>query len=153
LVDVAHAPAWLAAAAVGVRMAAGFVGDLALIPLLARVPGRRVMGAGAVVAGISFPAFLLLPGSLPKMAALGVLSLATCPWYPLLEAELFGCLEGQSGVAVTLSSVAALAGALGPLAVGYLAETWSLTGALATLGVVPLVVLAGLSGGRPGPPP
>ena len=71
----------------------------------------------------------------------------TAPWYPVLQARLYGSLPGRSSVAVTLSSAAGLAGGLGPLAVGLIAGTFGLSWALAGLAVVPVVVLAGSAGG------
>ena len=75
-----------------------------------------------------------------------MLSAATAPWYPILQARLYGSLPGRSSVAVTLSSAAALAGGLGPLAVGLIAEAFGLSWALAVLVVVPVAVLAGTAG-------
>ena len=75
---------------------------------------------------------------MPKLVILAVLSAATAPWYPLLQARLYGSLPGRSSVAVTLSSAAGLAGGLGPLAVGLIAA-----GVRADLG-------AGGPGGRAG---
>jgi FSR family fosmidomycin resistance protein-like MFS transporter len=77
---------------------------------------------------------------------LAVLSAATAPWYPLLQARLFGSLPGRSSIAVTLSSAAGLAGGLGPLAVGLLAGAFGLSWALAALVFVPVVILAGVAG-------
>ena len=85
-----------------------------------------------------------------KLIILAVLSVATAPWYPILQARLYGSLPGRSSVAVTLSSAAALAGGLGPLAVGLIAQAFGLSWALAVLVVVPVAVLAGSAGARPG---
>jgi MFS transporter, FSR family, fosmidomycin resistance protein len=72
---------------------------------------------------------------------LAALSAVTAPWYPVLQARLYGSLPGRSPVAVTLSSAAGLAGGLGPLAVGLTAQAFGLSWALAGLVVVPVVVL------------
>jgi MFS transporter, FSR family, fosmidomycin resistance protein len=72
---------------------------------------------------------------------LAVLSAATAPWYPLLQARLYGSLRGRSSVAVTLSSAAGLVGGLGPLAVGIIAERAGLPWALGVLAIVPVVIL------------
>src|SRR5208337_2299168 len=91
----------------------------------------------------------------PAVAALAVairlgaaLTGATAPWYPLLQARLYGSLPGRSSVAVTLSSAAGLAGGLGPLAVGLVAQGFGLSWALAGLVVVPVAVLLGPAGDR-----
>src|SRR5262249_41279516 len=69
------------------------------------------------------------------------LSAATAPWYPVVQARLYGSLPERSSVAVTLSSAAGLAGGLGPLAVGLAAQEFGLSWALAGLVVVPVAVL------------
>ena len=69
--------------------------------------------------------------------------MATAPWYPVLQARLYSSLPGRSSVAVTLSSAAGLAGGLGPLAVGLIAQAFGLPWALAGLVAVPVAVLAG----------
>ena len=78
---------------------------------------------------------------LPKLAVLAALSAVTAPWYPLLQARLYGSLPGRSSVAVTLSSAAGLAGGLGPLTVGLVAQGFGLSWALAGLVIVPVAVL------------
>lgn len=62
----------------------------------------------------------------------------------MLQASLYGSLPGQSGVAVTLTSAAGLAGGIGPLAAGFLAERFGLAWALAGLALAPVCLLAGL---------
>jgi MFS transporter, FSR family, fosmidomycin resistance protein len=59
----------------------------------------------------------------------------------VLKAELFGSLPGRSGLAVSLSSAAGLAGGLGPLAVGLLAQQFGLSWAMAALCVAPVIML------------
>jgi len=105
-----------------------------------------VLRASAVAAALLYPGFLLAPGAAAKLVILAVLSAATAPWYPILQARLYGSLPGRSPVAVTLSSAAALAGGLGPLAVGLIAEAFGLSSALAVLVIVPVAVLAGTAG-------
>ena len=132
-----------AALAVGVRLAAELAGSVLLIPALERWPGRLVLRVSAGAALALCPAFLLVPGFWPKVCVLAGLSVVTSAWYPVLQAELYASLPGRSGVAVSLSSAATLAGGLGPLAVGLLAGWLGLGWALAGLAVGPAVVLAG----------
>jgi len=87
------------------------------------------------------PAFLLIPGLGAKLMLVAVLTLATAPWYPVLKAELFGSLPGRSGLAVSLSSASGLAGGLGPLAVGLLAQQFGLSWAMTALCVAPVIML------------
>jgi FSR family fosmidomycin resistance protein-like MFS transporter len=142
-VAVAGASPARAALAVGVRLAADLAGSAVLIPVLERHPGRLVLRASAGAALALYPAFLVVPGFWPKICVLAALSVVTPAWYPVLQAELYASLPGRSGVAVSLTSAATLAGGLGPLAVGYLAGWLGLGWALAALAVVPACVLAG----------
>jgi MFS transporter, FSR family, fosmidomycin resistance protein len=148
LVDVEHVRPTVAAFAIAIRLGAGLAGGGALVVVLERVGDLAVLGATAAAAALLYPAFLLVPGVGPKLAILAVLSAATAPWYPLLQARLYGSLPGRSSVAVTLSSAAGLAGGLGPLAVGLGAQAFGLGWALAGLVVVPVVVLGLSATGR-----
>jgi FSR family fosmidomycin resistance protein-like MFS transporter len=117
--------------------------------ILERVSDLTVLRVSAAAAALLYSAFLLVPGVVPKLAVLAVLSAATAPWYPVLQARLYGSLPGRSSVAVTLSSAAGLAGGLGPLTVGLVAQSFGLSWALAGLVLVPVAVL--LVPGRGGP--
>jgi FSR family fosmidomycin resistance protein-like MFS transporter len=141
LVDVVHLSPAVAALAIAVRLGAALAGDTGLIAVLERVGDRAVLRVTAAAAALLYPVFLLVPGAVPKLAALALLSAATATWYPLLQARLYGSLPGRSSVAVTLSSAAGLAGGLGPLAVGLAAQGFGLSWALAGLAVVPVAVL------------
>jgi hypothetical protein len=147
LVDVAHLSPATAALAVAVRLGAALAGNVVLLGVLERTGvleragDLAVLRASAGAAALLYPGFLLVPGAVPKLVILAVLSAATAPWYPLLQARLYGSLPGRSPVAVTLSSAAGLAGGLGPLAVGLVAQAFGLPWALAGLAVVPVAVL------------
>ena len=148
LVDVAHVTPAVAALAIAIRLGAGLGGDAALVVVLDRVGDVAVLRGSAAAAALLYPAFLLVPGTAAKLVILAVLSAATAPWYPLLQARLYGRLPGRSSVAVTLGTVAGLAGGLGPLAVGMVAERFGLSWALAGLAIVPVVVLIGCATAR-----
>jgi MFS transporter, FSR family, fosmidomycin resistance protein len=149
LVDVAHLTPAVAALAIAIRLGAALAGDAALIVILERVSDLTVLRVSAAAAALLYPAFLLVPGVVPKLVVLAVLSAATAPWYPVLQARLYGSLPGRSSVAVTLSSAAGLAGGLGPLAVGLVAQSSGLSWALAGLVLVPVAVLLVPGGGGP----
>ena len=149
LVDVVHMTPAVAALAIAIRLGAALAGDAALVVLLERAGDLTVLRVSAVAAALLYPGFLLVPGIVPKLVVLAALSAATAPWYPVLQARLYGSLPGRSSVAVTLSSAAGLAGGLGPLAVGLLAQGFGLSWALAGLVLVPVAVL--LIPGRPRP--
>jgi MFS transporter, FSR family, fosmidomycin resistance protein len=142
LVVSVHASPLVAAIGVAVRLGAGLAGYAALTPVLERFSPLRVLRVSVLVSGVLFPVFLLVPGIAPKLIALAALSIVTAPWYPVLMAELYSSLPGRSGLAVSLSSAASLAGAAGPLVVGLLAQEVGLTWAMAVLCVVPVAMLA-----------
>ncbi len=142
-VAVVHVSPVQAALAVAVRLGAGVAGDVLVIRVLDRISGLPVLRASAVAALLLYPAFLAVPGFAAKVVVLGVLTIATAPWYPVAQAQLYASLPGQSGIAVTLTSAAALLGGLGPLAVGVAAEHAGLAVALSGLVLAPAAVLAG----------
>jgi FSR family fosmidomycin resistance protein-like MFS transporter len=140
LVAVAHASPAQAALGVAIRLAAGLAGDVLTIWLLERRGSAAILRASAVTAMVAYPAFLAVPGLVPKLVILAVLSVATAPWYPIIAAGLYQSLPGRSGVAVSLTSAASLLGALGPLAVGLLAQRFGLAWAVTGLAVAPAVI-------------
>jgi MFS transporter, FSR family, fosmidomycin resistance protein len=144
LVDVVHATPDQAAFGVAIRLGAGLAGDAAVLWALRWARGLSLLRISAAAAALLYPGFLLVPGIGLKLLLLGGVSFATAPWYPLLQARLYGSLPDSSGIAVSLSSAAGLLGGVGPLAVGFLAQRFGLGWALAGLAVVPLCVLGGL---------
>jgi FSR family fosmidomycin resistance protein-like MFS transporter len=141
-VAVVHTSPAVAALAVAVRLGAGLAGDLLLIGVLERFEPLRVLRVSVLGTGAVFPVFLLVPGLGAKLVLLAAVSIATSPWYPVLEAELFRSLPGRSGLAVSLKSAVGPVAALGPLAVGLLAQHLGLNWAMAALAVVPAAMLA-----------
>jgi MFS transporter, FSR family, fosmidomycin resistance protein len=148
LVAALHASAFVAALGVAVRLGAGLAGYALLNPVLERLNPLRVLRASVLVSGLLFPAFLLVPGVAGKLVLLAAVSIATAPWYPVLMAELYASLPDRSGLAVSLSSAAAMVGAAGPLVVGLLAEQIGLPWAMGVLCVVPVIMLAAPAGAR-----
>ena len=146
LVDVAGASPAEAALGVAVRLGAGLAGDALFVVISRRVSGPAALRVSAIAACGLYPAFLLI-GCLPaKLAILAVLSMMTACWYPVVQAGLYTSLPGRSGIAVFLSSAAALLGAAGPLAVGFIAQQAGLTWALAALAAAPAAMLAAVPG-------
>jgi MFS transporter, FSR family, fosmidomycin resistance protein len=141
LVYAVHASPAVAALGVAVRLGAGLIGYAVLPVLVERLASLRVLRASVLLAALLYPAFLLVPGITAKLVVLAVLSAVTAPWYPVLTTELYACLPGRSGLAVSLTSAAGLVGALGPLAVGLAAQHVGLAWAMAALAAVPVILL------------
>jgi FSR family fosmidomycin resistance protein-like MFS transporter len=141
LVDVAGLSAAAAALAVSAWLAAGLLGNLALLPLLRRTSGVRYLRASAVAAGLLFAGFLLVPSAAAKLALLLPLGLVNAGWYPILKARLYAELPGRSGAAMALASLTAPLAAFPPLAVGALAALYGLDAALWLLLIAPAALL------------
>ena len=151
LVDVAGLSPAEAAVGVAVRLGAGLAGDALFVIVARRVSGRAALRVSALTAVVLYPAFLFVPSLPAKLAILALLSLTTACWYPVIQAGLYSSLPGKSGIAVFLSSAAALVGAAGPIAVGFIAQQAGLTWALVVLGAAPAAVIAILPRGPRSP--
>ena len=141
LVVSVHASPAVAALGVAVRLGAGVAGYGLLARVLDRFGRGRVLRVSVWLTAGLYPAFLLVPGLWAKLAVLVLLTLASTPWYPVLQAGVYDCLPEHSGLAVSLESAAGLAGGLGPLAVGLLAQHLGLSWAMTALCAAPLVML------------
>ena len=143
-VDVARTSPATAALAVGLLSVATLVGDALLVLLLARgMRGIAFLRGSALALALVVPAFLLLPG-LAKLGPLALLGLLRAGSYAILKARLFSALPGQSGAALSLSSLSGLLGSVPPLLIGLLAERFGLGAALWLVLLAPLALLVGL---------
>jgi fucose permease len=131
-----------AALAVGIWVAAGLVGSLAVLRWLRRASGARYLRASAIAAAALLAGFLVVPGLAAKLSVLAALGMVTAGWYPLLKARLYEELPGRSGTAMSLSASMDPVGALPPLAIGLAAEAFGLGTALWLLLVGPAALLA-----------
>ena len=95
LVDVAHLTPAVAALAIAIRLGAALAGDAGLVVVLERAGDLTVLRASAAAAALLYPGFLLVPGAVPKLVVLAALSAVTAPWYPILQARLYGSLPGE----------------------------------------------------------
>ncbi|GMA16946.1 MFS transporter [Deinococcus metallilatus] len=136
--------------AVAVFTGVGLVGDVLVLPLLERVPGVRYLRLSALVTAAVFPAFLLAPQVIAKLALLGLLGLLNAGWYAVLQARLYASLPERSGTVMALGSVAGMVGGAVPLLLGAVAERFGLETALWCLLAGPLALLVGLPRLRPG---
>jgi MFS transporter, FSR family, fosmidomycin resistance protein len=126
--------------AVAVWTGAGLAGSAAMIPLLRRVDGLRYLRASAVATGLLFVAFLVVPAVEAKLALVAVIAIVNAGWYPVLQARLYGALDGASGLVLTVGALFPLNAVL-PLAIAGTAERWSLQSALWPLLAAPLALL------------
>jgi len=147
-VDVVRVTPVQAGLAVAVWSAVSLVGDLLTVPLLERVRGLRLVRWGAAAQLLLFPAFLLVPGFLAKLALLALLALVSLGWYPVLKAQLYSAMPGQSGTVMTVGNIAGLAGSLLPLGLGLVAERFDLSATMWLLLLGPIALLLGIPGRR-----
>ncbi|WP_420593773.1 MFS transporter [Deinococcus sp.] len=147
--DVMGTSAGGAALATFVLTGVGLIGDALLLPLLGRVSSLRYLRLSAALSATLFPAFLLLPGLITKLALLGAVGFLNAGWYAILQARLYASLPGRSGVALALGNLAGLLGGLAPLLLGVVAERFGLTAALWLLMLGPLALLRGLPAPHP----
>ena len=141
-VDVAGTGPVEAALAVSVWTGAGFAGDLALLPLLRRVSGRRYLRASALGALAVYPAFLIVPSTAGKLGLLAALGLLNSGWYAIPKAGLYSSLPGRSGTAVAVGGAGGIVGALVPAALGFLAAHAGLAATMWLLLLAPVALVA-----------
>ncbi|MEL6407303.1 MAG: MFS transporter [Chloroflexota bacterium] len=122
----------------------GLLGDLLLIPFLERVDGIRYLRVSVVVQLFLYPAFLLIDGYGAKLVLLGAIGLFNAGWYAILVAKSYDTLGEQSGAVLVVGNVAGIFGALLPVALGAIAQVYSLEAAMWCLLAGPVALLIGL---------
>jgi len=144
MVDVAGVDPARAGAAVVVLAVAGLAGDTLLLPLLERVPGTRHLRLSAMAVLLVYPAFLLLPGFIPKLVPLALLGLLRAGWYAVPQARLYDEIPEASGSMLVLANAAGLLGSSLPIVFGLAAQRagFGMAMWLLMLGPVALLVLA-----------
>lgn len=143
-VDVVGLPPQTAVLAVAVWTGVGLLGDFLLIPLLEKVPGLTYLRVSVVIELILLPAFLLIPGLLPKLILLGLIGFFNAGWYAIIKAELYKTIPGQSGAMLVLDNISAIVGKSLPLGIGILAQVFGLAAAMWVFLAGPLALLVGL---------
>jgi FSR family fosmidomycin resistance protein-like MFS transporter len=143
-VDVAGLGPVQAGLALGVWTGAGLVGDLLLVPLLARVDGVVYLRASAAMVAALYPLFLLVDSVEAKLVLLAALGLLNSGWYAIPKAGLYASLPGRSGTAIAIGSVTGLAGSLIPVTLGLLAQRFGLETTMWLLLAAPVVLFVGL---------
>lgn len=141
LVGVAGLGPASAALALGGMTAAGLAADLASIWLLERIPGRRILRVGAILAAAVYPILLAAPWAGVKVALLLLIRLLTLGWYPVLQGEAYAAAPGRSGAMLAFSSVAGVIGAALAWLVGALAELAGLQAAMWLILLAPVSLI------------
>jgi MFS transporter, FSR family, fosmidomycin resistance protein len=122
-------------------MAAGLANNLFLIPILDHFPGRRVVRLSALLAGILYTAFLLVPGVQAKVLLGIAVHFSTLGWYEVLQGEAYAALPGRSGTVMAINSVMSVLGAALVWFVGWFASQAGLPAAMWLLLAGPLALL------------
>jgi len=133
-------------------MLASLAGDLVLLPLLDRIPGRTLVRVLARCALVLYPAFLLVPWPWAKIVLACLLRFSTLGWYPIMEGEAYAAAPGRSG---TVSAIGSLSGLLvgGMTAgIGWVAEQAGLSLAMWLLLLGPLALVLGVPKAQSTPP-
>ncbi|MBK9749096.1 MAG: MFS transporter [Chloroflexi bacterium] len=147
-VDVVRAGESSAGIAVAVWAGVGLIGDLLLIPLLERVRGLTYLRISAALNFILYPAFLLVPGFIPKLIIVALLGFTNAGWYSILQAQLYSALPGRSGLVVTINSVTSIIHDLLPLMIGVVAEAFGLGSAMWLMLLGPIALTIGIPRGQ-----
>jgi MFS transporter, FSR family, fosmidomycin resistance protein len=136
MVDVTHASPVRAGLAVAVLTGASLIGDALLLPLTRRVSGMVYLGRSASIMIVLYPAFLVVPGFVPKLAALVCIGVLRAGWYAIPQARLYDEIPETSGSMLVLSNAGAVVSALIPFGFAVVAGT-------AGFGIAMWLLLAG----------
>lgn len=142
--DVAGVSLPAASAVVTVATISGLIGSFALVPLLEKVSGVRVLRVSAAVALLAYAAMLLVPIVWVKIVLIAVINLSTAGWYAVLRAKCYEVLPGQSGVVVAVTSLANVSSLFVPLLLGGVADALGLQTAMWLLIIGPIALIWGV---------
>ncbi len=144
-VDVVHVSGGQAGIAVTVWLALGLLTDILFIPFIDRQPDSMKFMRGTAVAQLfAFSAFLLIPGFIPKLAAIIFVNIFNTGWYPILKGRLYSALPGQSASIMAIESVTTPLAKLIPFFVGLLADQFGLGTAIWLLILGPIAIVIGI---------
>ena len=140
LTDVVGVTAAQAGLLLGAIMLASLASDAALIPLLERLPGRRLVRISSAVTLLLYATMLLAPWPVVKIGLLILVGFTTLGWYSVLTGEAYASARGRSGSLMALGSFAGLLGGGMAWLVGYTAEWFGLASAMWLLLLGPLAL-------------
>jgi FSR family fosmidomycin resistance protein-like MFS transporter len=144
-VDVVRATQVQAGAAVTIWLSMGLVTDFLFISMIDRQRDSiYFLRITALLEFFAFAVFLLVPGFLPKLAAVILVNLFNTGWYPILQGRLYSSLPGQSASIMAIGSVTAPLAKFFPFLIGFLADQFGLQTAMWILLLGPFALLIGL---------
>jgi FSR family fosmidomycin resistance protein-like MFS transporter len=142
--DVAGVSLPAASAVVTVSTIAGLIGSFALVPLLEKINGVRVLRVSAFIVLFAYAALLVIPIVWVKVVLIAVISLSTAGWFVVLRAKCYEALPGQSGVVVAVTSLANISSLFVPLLLGGIADALGLQTAMWLLIIGPIALIWGV---------
>jgi FSR family fosmidomycin resistance protein-like MFS transporter len=143
-VDVVGVDEVQAGVGVAVWTGVGLLGDFLLIPLLERVRGLTYLRYSALIELVLYPAFLLIPGFVPKLVIVALLGFFNAGWYAILQGQLYSAMPGQSGTVLSIGNVVGFVKPLVPFGLGLIASQFGLQTALWVLLIAPIALLIGI---------
>jgi FSR family fosmidomycin resistance protein-like MFS transporter len=142
--DVAGVSLPAASAVVTVSTIAGLIGSFALVPLLEKINGLRVLRVSAFIVLFAYAALLVIPIVWVKVVLIAVISFSTAGWFVVLRAKCYEALPGQSGVVVAVTSLANISSLFVPLLLGGIADALGLQTAMWLLIIGPIALIWGV---------
>lgn len=122
----------------------GLIGSIALVPLLEKVNGLRILRWSAVLVAMMYALFLIVPNVPLKYVLIGALSFTTAGWFPILRGRTYAALPGQTGMVVAVTAFANFSSLFVPLLLGSIADAFGLRIAMWLLILGPLALIVGL---------
>jgi FSR family fosmidomycin resistance protein-like MFS transporter len=113
-----------------VLMLVGLISNIALIPMLERFPGRKLVRISAAVSGILYAAWLLAPWLWAKIGLIILIKLVSLGWYEVLQGEAFATIPGRSGTVMASNSIMGLLGGGISFFIGWVAAQAGLPSAM-----------------------
>ena len=139
--DVAGATPAQASLMLSLCMIASLASDIVLIPLLERVPGRKVVRLSSAAAVVVYPLWLLAPWFGAKVLLILAIRFVTIGWYSVLQGEVYASAPGRSGTVAAIMSLSGILGAVFPWLIGWSAERLGLASAMWILLLGPLCLV------------
>jgi MFS transporter, FSR family, fosmidomycin resistance protein len=151
--DVAGVSLAGASAVVAWMSIAGLVGSFALVPLIEKVNGLKLLRVTALMVLAAYAAYLLIPNVWVKIGLVGAISFLTASWFPTLRARSYQAFAGKSGVVMAVSSVLNISTLIVPFVLGWLADALGLQWAMWLLALGPVALLVWVPRNSPNPEP